>query len=94
MFDSKGECIWGGWDSTGTIRHAQILAHPGGLDSVQFNFDGSAKAPLSRSDTYSWKIYSDGNKAPGIQKFISSTEDLRGLFMPGRESIPTDQDNT
>jgi hypothetical protein len=93
VFDSKGECIWGGWDSTGTIRHQQILAHPGGLDSVQFNFDNSATAPLVRSDTYSWKIYADGDRAPGIQKFISSTEDLRGLFMAGVNQIPEDDSN-
>jgi hypothetical protein len=90
VFDSKGECIWGGWDSAGTIRHGQILAHPGGLDSVQFDFDGTARSPLLRSETYSWKIYADGDRAPGIQKFISSTEDLRGLFMPGVGSIPND----
>lgn len=92
VFDSKGECIWGGWDSAGTILHKQILAHPGGLDSVQFNFDGSARAPLVRTDTYSWKVYSDGDRAPGIQKLISSTEDLRGLFMPGTSKVPLDDD--
>lgn len=93
VYDSKGECIWGGWDSAGTIRHAQILARPGGLDSVQYDFDGSAKVSLSRTDTYSWKVYADGDRAPGIQKLISATEDLRGLFMPGRDSIPVDDDD-
>jgi hypothetical protein len=90
VFDSKGERIWGGWDSTGTILHKQILAHPGGLDSVQFNFDSTAISPLIRTDTYSWKVYSDGDRAPGIQKLISSTEDLRGLFMPGVSDVPSD----
>lgn len=90
VFDSKGECIWGGWDSAGTIRHKQILAHPGGLDSVQFNFDSTATSPLYKWDTYSWKIYADGDRAPGIQKFIASTEDLRGLFMAGVVKIPDD----
>jgi hypothetical protein len=36
-------------------------------------------------------VYSDGDRAPGIQKLISSTEDLRGLFMPGVSDIPTDE---
>lgn len=93
VFDSKGERIWGGCDSAGNILHAPIAANPGSLDSVQFNFNGSAKAELSRFDTYSWKIYSDADRAPGIQKLISSTEDLRGLFMPGRSTIPDDDDD-
>lgn len=88
VLDQSGARIWGGWDSTGKILHAPILAHGGGLDSVQFNFDGSALEPLKMRQTYSWKVYADFFNRKDVGQLISSSEDLRGLFMAGVDSIP------
>jgi hypothetical protein len=88
VLDQSGARIWGGWDSTGKILHAPILAHGGGLDSVQFNFDSTAVEPLVMRQTYSWKVYADFFNRKEVGQLISSSEDLRGLFMAGVDSIP------
>jgi hypothetical protein len=75
--DLNGNLIWGGYNADGTIRHTAI---PKETTSIRFNFDGSASAPLSKGETYQWKIYSDNDANPGIQTLLSSSEDLMGLF--------------
>jgi hypothetical protein len=94
VVDQSGTRIWGGWDSAGNILHAPIPANPGGLDSVQFNFDSSAIEPLRMGGTYAWKIYADFFNRRDVGQLISSSEDLRGLFMPGVDSIPVDTNYT
>jgi len=75
--DSEGQVIWGGYDSAGNILHSPI---PQGSSSVNFNFDGSASAPLVVGETYRWRIYADNDTAPNIQGLISSSEQQMGLF--------------
>lgn len=75
--DINGNLIWGGFTSSGVIRHAQI---PRGTTSVEFNFDGSALSQLKPGVIYQWKIYADDNAAPNVQTLLSSSEGLRGLF--------------
>ncbi|MBN2035374.1 MAG: carboxypeptidase regulatory-like domain-containing protein [Chitinispirillaceae bacterium] len=77
--DIHGTTIWGGYDTAGMILHAQIDALS--LDSVPFNFDGSASEALQQGEVYRWKIYADDSADPDIQGLISSSEDLRGLFI-------------
>lgn len=82
VYNGYGEVIWGGYDSLGNILHASI----GSKDtSARYNFDGSAKAPLQTgSDAgfqYRWKIWADKGNQPGVQQLLSSSEDLRGLFV-------------
>ena len=86
--DQSGAVIWGGWDSTGKILHAPILPHGQGLDSVQFNFDSSAVELLKVGGSYAWKIYADFFNKKDVGQLISASEDLRGLFMSGVDSIP------
>jgi hypothetical protein len=73
----NGNLIWGGYDPDGTIRHSQIQKET----SVRFNFDGSASAQLKRGEIYQWKLYSDDNAILNIQKLLSSSEDLMGVFV-------------
>jgi hypothetical protein len=75
--DMNGNLLWGGYLPDGTIRHAAITKE---TTSVRYNFDGSASAELKRGDIYQWKIYSDDTAVPNIQKLLSSSEDLMGLF--------------
>jgi hypothetical protein len=75
--DSHGNVIWGGFDSNGVVRHAQIDQHQ---TSAVFNFDGSAVDSLKNGESYHWKIYADDDAALNIQGLISDSEDLRGLF--------------
>jgi hypothetical protein len=76
--DINGNLIWGGYNSDGTIRHTAIAKEN---TSIRFNFDGSASAPLKKGEIYQWKLYSDDNLVPNIQKLLSSSEDLMGLFI-------------
>jgi len=75
--DSQGQVIWGGYDSAGNILHSQI---PASSTMVNFNFDGSATAPLIAGETYRWKVYADNDAAPNIQGLISASEQQMGLF--------------
>jgi hypothetical protein len=79
VFDSQGNTIWGGFDDAGVVQHAQITA---AQTSVEFDFDGSARAALQDGETYRWKIYADKDDVLNVQEdtLISSSEDLMGLF--------------
>ena len=77
VFDSRGNTIWGGFDTNGVVQHPQIIQSE---TSVVFNFDGSATALLEDGETYRWKIYADNDAAANVQTLISSSEDLMGLF--------------
>jgi len=76
--DLNGNLIWGGFTESGVIRHSQI---PKELNSVEFNFDGSATFQLQPGEIYQWKIYADDDAAPNVQTLLSSSEDLKGLFL-------------
>jgi hypothetical protein len=77
VFDNRGARIWGGWDGNGDVRHAFIDSR---LDSVAFNFDGSATDTLEHGGTYRWKVYADGETDRDSLDLISASEDLLGLF--------------
>jgi len=77
VYDSKGDLIWGGFDTNGVVRHAQIDQSQ---TSAVFNFDGSASDTLKNGEIYRWKIYADNDASLNVQGLISSSEDLRGLF--------------
>jgi len=76
--DINGNLIWGGFTASGEIRHAQI---PKELNSVEFNFDGSALFQLNSGEVYQWRIYSDDDATSGVQTLLSVSEDLMGLFL-------------
>ncbi len=76
--DINGNLIWGGFDENGIIRHTQI---PRTFTSIRFNFDSTAVAELQSGQTYQWKIYADNDILPGVQTLLSSSEDLKGLFI-------------
>ncbi len=76
--DMNGNIVWGGFDENGIIRHAQI---PRTYSSIRFNFDGSAFAELQSGQVYQWKIYADDDILPNVQTLLSSSEDLKGLFI-------------
>ena len=76
--DMNGNIVWGGFDENGIIRHAQI---PRTYSSIRFNFDGSATAELQSGQVYQWKIYADDDILPNVQTLLSSSEDLKGLFI-------------
>ena len=76
--DINGDLVWGGFDENGVIRHAQI---PRSVTNIQFNFDGSAFSQLQEGQVYQWKIYADDDLAPNVQTLLSSSEDLKGLFI-------------
>ena len=76
--DMNGNIVWGGFDENGIIRHAQI---PRTYSSIRFNFDGSAAAELQSGQVYQWKIYADDDILPNVQTLLSSSEDLKGLFI-------------
>lgn len=76
--DMNGNIIWGGFDENGNIYHAQI---PRTYTSIRFNFDGSASGELQSGQVYQWKIYADDDILPGVQTLLSSSEDLKGLFI-------------
>lgn len=78
--DSQGQVIWGGYDSSGNILHSPIPANSNPSYSVNFNFDGSATAPLVAGETYRWKVYADNDATPNIQGLISASEQQMGLF--------------
>jgi hypothetical protein len=78
VFDVNGNLIWGGFDAAGVIRHPQI---PKELNSIRFNFDGSASAELISGNIYQWRIYADDDAAPNVQTLLSGSEDLMGLFI-------------
>jgi hypothetical protein len=75
--DINGNLIWGGFNANGEIRHTTI---PKEWTSVEFNFDGSALAPLISGNVYQWRIYADDDANSDIQTLLSSSEDLMGLF--------------
>lgn len=77
VFDSQGKSIWGGFDTSGVIRHPQI---PDETTQVVFNFDNSASESLIKNEIYRWKIYADDSADPNVQTLLSSSEDLMGLF--------------
>jgi hypothetical protein len=89
VVDQSGTRIWGGWDKTGRILGGRVQARPG-LDSAQFNFDSTATELLRMGGTYAWKVYADFDNVDTVTSLISSSEDLRGLFMAGVDSIPVD----
>jgi len=76
--DIHGNLVWGGFDTAGVIRHAQIDSR---ATSAEFNFDNSARENLQVGQTYRWKVYADNDAAANVQGLLSSSEDLRGLFM-------------
>ncbi len=75
--DINGNLIWGGFTESGEIRHSQI---PKELNSVEFNFDGSASSQLQPGNIYQWRLYADDDATSGVQTLLSSSEDLMGLF--------------
>jgi hypothetical protein len=77
VYNSHGDVIWGGFDTNGVVRHAQIAQQQ---TSAVFNFDGSASDSLENGGIYRWKIYADNDASLNVQGLISSSEDLRGLF--------------
>ena len=76
--DINGSLVWGGFDENGIIRHTQI---PRTYTSIRFNFDGSAESQLQSGQIYQWKIYADDDILPNVQTLLSSSEDLKGLFI-------------
>ena len=78
VFNSKGEVIWGGFDSSGVIKHPKI--EPGDTMSVVYNFDSSAVDSLHVGETYRWKVYADNDATANVQTLLSSSERLMGLF--------------
>jgi len=76
--DINGNLVWGGFTASGEIRHSQI---PKEWNSVIFNFDGSALTQLQHGEIYQWRIYADDDAAPNVQTLLSSSEDLKGLFI-------------
>ena len=77
VYNSYGDLVWGGYDSDNNVLHAKIDAQ---TTSVVFNFDNSANEPIKGGCSYRWKIWADKDGADGVQQFISSSEDLLGLF--------------
>ena len=75
--NSKGEIVWGGYDTAGVILHTQVGAD---LTTAGYNFDGSASDSLHIGEIYRWKIYADNDANLNIQGLISSSEDLLGIF--------------
>ena len=75
--DINGNLIWGGFTESGEIRHSQI---PKELNSVEFNFDGSASSQLQPGNIYQWRLYADDDATSDVQTLLSSSEDLMGLF--------------
>jgi len=73
----NGDIIWGGYNTDGTINHPKLGQE---VDSVLFNFDGSATENLIPGEIYQWKVYADDGKDPNIQTLISASEDLLGIF--------------
>lgn len=80
--DISGNLIWGGFTAAGVIRHSQI---PKEWTSAEFNFDGSAFSQLQPGEIYQWRIYADDDAAPNVQTLLSSSEDLKGLFITPRQ---------
>jgi hypothetical protein len=76
--DINGNLIWGGFDANGVIRHSPI---PKEKTSIQFNFDGSALSELQSGQIYQWKIYADDDATANVQTLLSSSEDLKGIFI-------------
>lgn len=76
--DINGNLIWGGFTASGVIRHTQIARDQ---TSAVFNFDGSAFSPLQPGEIYQWKIYADDDDAANVQVLLSSSEDLKGIFI-------------
>lgn len=76
--DINGNLVWGGFNNNGIIGHTQI---PKELNSVKFNFDGSALSQLQSGKIYQWRIYSDDDAALNVQTLLSASEDLMGLFI-------------
>ena len=72
------DMIWGGFNADGSINHGKIGAL---LTSALFNFDGSAAETLKSGEIYQWKIYADDDILPNVQTLLSSSEDLKGLFI-------------
>ncbi|MEN8193479.1 MAG: carboxypeptidase-like regulatory domain-containing protein [Bacteroidota bacterium] len=75
--DINGNLVWGGFSESGEIYHDKITKEN---ISVEFNFDGSAVEELKSGNIYQWKIYSDDDAQQGIQRLLSSSEDLMGIF--------------
>ena len=78
VFNSNGEVIWGGFDSSGVIQHPKIEAV--NSMSVVYNFDSSAVDSLHVGETYRWKVYADNDATANVQTLLSSSERLMGLF--------------
>lgn len=80
VYDSRGDLIWGGYDSSGHVLHPQIDAQ---TTRVRFNFDGRATSGLQHGRLYRWKVWADKDAAVDVQQLISASEDLLGLFSIG-----------
>lgn len=76
--DINGRLIWGGFNESGEVLHSKITKDK---NSIEFNFDGSALEELKSGDIYQWRLYSDGDANHGVQLLLSSSEDLKGLFI-------------
>lgn len=82
VYNSYGDLIWGGYDTSNNVLHPQLGSK---TDSVVFNFDSSATESLKWFHSYRWKVWADKDAAPGVQQLISSSEDWLGLFMIGEK---------
>lgn len=76
VYNSYGELIWGGYDTSNNVLHPNL----GTIDTVVFNFDSSATEPIKWGRTYRWKVWADKGGDDGVQQLISASEDLMGLF--------------
>ena len=76
--DINGNLVWGGFNASGEIRHAQI---PKEWNSIEFNFDNTALSQLVSGQIYQWRIYSDDDATPDVQTLLSTSEDLMGIFI-------------
>jgi len=82
VYNSYGDLIWGGYDSSNNVLHPQLDSK---TDSVVFNFDSSATEPLKWFHSYRWRVWADKDASPGVQQLISSSEDWLGMFMIGEK---------
>jgi hypothetical protein len=86
VYNSYGELIWGGYDTSNNVLHAQLTDSK--QDTVVFNFDSSATEPIRWGYTYRWKVWADKGAEVGVQQLISASEDLMGLFTLSEKREP------
>ncbi len=82
VMESNGNIIWGGFDTSGSLPHKNIII-PSGQTSIEFNEDESASIPsLEPGKVYRWRIFAskdDKNSDTGWT-LISASEDQLGLI--------------